>query len=152
MSRLLFTVAAASLLVGTLGRADQPAKPTPDRVKRVRQMYKKLPCGVLPFTEPSKEVTVRFVKDGGSIAIDLVDAKGKQLTIQLDRKMGTRTRDALCLWIKDGQVRLPPRGPEESAVYGLLLRLPKADRDEVEEVLKVLDWRFAGATPVGVDR
>src|SRR5262245_11748920 len=147
--RLLFMVIGTSLLVATLSSADEPAKPAAERVKLVHQMYEKSPCEILGFAEPSKKVTVAVGTDGGSMMIALVDAKDKQLTIGLDRKLGTKTRDALSLSTKDGPVRLPPGGPEESAGYGWLLRLPKADGDKVGEVLKVLDERFAGATPIG---
>jgi C-terminal processing protease CtpA/Prc len=50
----------------------------------------------------------------------------------------------------DPLIRLPSRGPEESAVYGLLLRLPKDhEKHGVAELLKILDKRFAGAIPGG---
>ena len=153
--RLVFTVTTTLLLVIALHGADEPAKPstpTVDRVKLVRAMYKKLPGEILGLAEPSKKLTVSAAFDGGSIRIEVLDAKDKKLIIGLDRKLGTKTRDSLSISTKDGQVRLPHRGPEESAVYGLLLRLQKADMDKVEAVLKVLDERFAGAMPIGADK
>jgi hypothetical protein len=145
--RLLFTLIASLLLVTTLSSADEPAKLTAERVKLVLQMYEKLPCEILGFIEPSKKIKVLFAQDGGSIGIFLVDTKDKQLLIRLDRNLETKARDSLCLSTKDGELRLPARDPEESAVYGLLVRLPKADRERVGVVLEVLDQRFAGAIP-----
>jgi hypothetical protein len=153
--RLMFAATATLLLVTALHSADQPAEPpklTADRVKLVRAMYEKLPGEILGFAEPSKKLSVlstfsaiEKLAPGGTYKIEMLDAKDKKLTIRLDRKLQTKTRDSLFISTNDGdEVRLPPRGPEESAVYGLLLRLPKADKEMVEEVLKVLDERFAG--------
>ncbi len=152
--RFMFTGTSVLLLVAALSIAGEPAKtskPTADRVKLVRAMYEKLPCEILGFAEPSKNLIAAASPDEGSVGIILLDAKDKKLAIFLDRKQGTKTPDSLYLNIDDG-VRLPHRGPEESAVYGLLLRLPKADRDKVKEVLKVLDQRFAGAMPIKMDK
>lgn len=147
--RMLFTVIGTWLLMVPLNHANEPAVPTAERVRLVRQMYEKMSCDILGFTEPSKSVSVAMATDGGSIAIALVDASDKKLTVILDRKLGTETRNSLSISTKEGLARLPHRGPEESAVYGLLLRLPKADGNQVAEVTKVLDDRFAGALPIG---
>jgi RNA polymerase sigma factor (sigma-70 family) len=128
------------------------AAPTADRVNLVRQMYAKLPCEILEFVEPLK----RFVaaqKDGKSIMLLLEDAKDKKLTIihLFDSRL-SKTPGSLLLTTG----HLPPRGPEESAVYGLLLRLAanppekttKLQLKLLDEVLAVLDERFAGAMPI----
>jgi RNA polymerase sigma factor (sigma-70 family) len=134
--------------------------PSSDRIKLVRQMYEKLPCGILGVTEPSKQVTAQGFLDGGTIQITVRDAKDNKLVLRLDRQLQTKTRDALFLTTKAGEVRLPARGPEESAVYGLLLRCttkpPEGTPGDtlalLGDVLKVLDERFAGAAPIGVEK
>jgi len=91
--RKLFTAISSWLLLATLCSAEEPAKPTAERVKLVRQMYEKLPCEILGFAEPSKSVTAAFATDGGSIAITLVDASDKKLTMVLDRKLVAPARN-----------------------------------------------------------
>ena len=81
----------------------------------------------------------------------LEDANGKELAIHLLGKLGKQS-DSLLL----ATGRLPSRGPEEAAVYGLLLRVSaqppeKTTRTQLElleAVLMVLDERFAGAMPI----
>ena len=137
----------------TLSGADEPSKPpkpSEGRVKAVRQMYAKLPCDILGFAEPSKRFVVAQ-QSGLGVELLLEDANGKELTIHLLRKPGKQT-DSLLL----ATGLLPSRGPEESAVYGLLLRVSaqppeKTTRTQLElvaAVLAVLDERFAGAMPI----
>jgi hypothetical protein len=151
--RLVLTVVASLLLVSTLSSADEPAKPTAERVKLVRQMYEKLPCEILGFAEPAKKVVEALaLLDGGTRVLVLQDAKDNKLSIRFDGKLDSKTRGSLFLATR----RSPPRGPEESAVYGLLLRFsakppdntPKADLEAVGGFLAVLDERFAGAMPI----
>jgi hypothetical protein len=142
------TTVVASLFVVALSSADAPPA---ERVKKVRAMYEKLPADILEITEPAKMLKVQVFRDGGTITVTLTDAKDKELSVRLDRKIGTKTRDDLFLAGK----HLPHRGPEESAVYGLLLRtvakppdnIPKMDIETIEALLQVLDARFAGAMP-----
>ncbi len=125
-----------------------PSKPTADRVKLVRQMYAKLPCDILGFAEPTKKI-VTIQKDSHALMIVLEDANEKRLEIHL--LQGPTAPGSLML--RSG--RLPPRGPEESAVYGLLLRLAANPPEKttapllrpVDAMLAVLDERFAGAMP-----
>ena len=119
-------------------------------VRAVRQMYAKLPCDILGFAEPSKRFVVAQ-KTGLGVELLLEDANGKELAIHLLGKLG-KQGDSLLL--ATGQ--LPSRGPEEAAVYGLLLRVSaqppeKTTRTQLElleAVLMVLDERFAGAMPI----
>jgi hypothetical protein len=152
MSRQLLVMAVGALLVvPALHATDKPAKPskpTAERVELVRQMYGKLPSDILGIAEP---VILAGVGWGGTDArelrsVILKDANGKKLEISL--AWWTKTVDSLTL--NEGREGLlPDRGPEESAVYGLLLRLPKEDREGpgVAEFLTILDKRFAGAMP-----
>jgi hypothetical protein len=150
------TVAGENTPVETNQKADRnqepatPSQSTAERIKLVRQMYAKLPCEVLGFVEPAKGLLVAQT-DGRTVMLELQDANDKKLVIHLLRKM-SQPPDSLLL--ATGQ--LPPRGPEESAVYGLLLRLSanapekmtEAQRKLVDAVLAVLDERIAGAIPV----
>jgi hypothetical protein len=128
----------------------KPSKPTADRVKLVRQMYAKLPCEIIGFAEPAKRI-VSWQNDGRARMVTLEDANGKKLAIYLVPKLGDTTN---VLLLTAG--RLPPRGPEESAVYGLLLRLSTKPPDKtvkegiefVDAILAALDERFAGAMPI----
>ena len=119
----------------------------------MRQMYEKLPCEILGFAEPAKKVVEAFsLRDGGTMVLVLQDAKDNKLSIRFDGKIGSKTRGSI--FLKEGC--LPPRSPEESAVYGLLLRFaanppektPNADVEAVKGFLAVLDERFAGAMPI----
>ena len=150
---LIFTLAGSLMLAPTLSRADEPSappQPSEGRVKAVRQMYAKLPCDILGFAEPSKRFVVAQ-KTGLGVELLLEDANGKELTIHLLGKLG-KQGDSLLL----ATGHLPTRGPEESAVYGLLLRVSaqppeKTTRTQLElvdAVLAVLDERFTGAMPI----
>lgn len=129
--------------------AGQPVKPTADRVKLVRQMYSKLPCDILDVSEPIKQIVV--TQKGISIMVLLEDAKARKFEINLLPKLG-KTPDAILL----PTGKLPPRGPEESAVYGLLLRLAAKPPEKtmpiqlqhLDAILAALDERFAGAMPI----
>jgi hypothetical protein len=87
-------------------------------------------------------------KSALGVQLFLEDANGKKLTITL------LSDPPASLLLATG--KLPPRGPEESAVYGLLLRLSekpgeKTTKGQLElpdTVLAVLDQRFAGAMPI----
>jgi hypothetical protein len=174
--QLPLTVLCALLPVPALQGADMPAKasePTTERVRLVRQMYEKLPWEILGLAEPVKLAGVGYsfsdtwearVRD-----VVLKDAKGKKLpillgswgdqggksanSVYLDRERLPRGPEeaaaALSGWQFWDRERLPRRNAEEAAVYGLLLRLPKADREAegVAGLLKVLDQRFAAAMP-----
>jgi RNA polymerase sigma factor (sigma-70 family) len=128
----------------------RPSKPTAGRVKLVRQMYAKLPCDILGFVEPAKRIVVAQA-DGRTSMLLLEDANNKKLAIHLLNKL-SEPQESLLL----ATGRLPPRGPEESAVYGLLLRLAakppdrttEGQRELLDTMLAVLDQRFAGAMPV----
>jgi len=81
-----------------------PTRRTADRVKRVRQMYAKVPCEILGFVEPAKRI-VGTQNDGRSVMLLLEDANDKKLAIHLLPKLG-KTPDSFLLMA--GQ--LPPHG------------------------------------------
>jgi RNA polymerase sigma factor (sigma-70 family) len=136
---------------GEADEIDRLAKPSPDRVKQVRQMYAKLPSDILGVAEPTKRILT--VNSRGTLGFNIIleDANGKKWTIHLLH--GPLAPKGSPLLLSSG--RLPPRGPEESAVYGLLLRLAANPPEKtmpsllqaVDAILAVLDERFAGAIP-----
>ena len=107
------------------------AKPEPRTAIRAR--YAKQSAAVLKIDEPVKVSKAFYWKDGGSIGILLTDAKGKEHAFCLDgrplpskehpNEQGTRN-----LFVgathptKPGAKMVDVRGPEESALYSIMLR------------------------------
>jgi hypothetical protein len=129
MTRLLLGIPCLFLALMT-GRADGVKK---DPVAETRAKYAKQSAEVLKIVEPVKVSNVFYWKDGGSIGIELTDAKDKKHLFCLDGRFlpskeqpnekGTRN-----LYIganhptrKDAK-KVEMRGPEESALYGVMLR------------------------------
>ena len=76
---------------------------------------------------------------------------GDKVAVAIQRDGQGQTVGVTLGWTSSGafglKPRLPLRGPEESAVYGVLLCLPADDRKGAEYFLEILDERFAGAMP-----
>jgi hypothetical protein len=153
------------------GRAEEPKNPAADRVKVVRATYEKLPPTILNIKEPIRVEQCTLQKVPVSHNLTLVDAdevyhsfnwwldKGKFQNAEFDR----------IYWLyykgiageREGKFLLAVRGPEEDALYGLLLRWAAA-KEKVKEItlfdqsmlksvnalLERLDERFAGEKPV----
>jgi hypothetical protein len=143
------------------------AKPkTADRAEAVRDKYAKLAADVLKIAEPIEVTEVKYYKDGGSIGLILTDAKKVRHTLCMDgRKRGPFP---IVLGVDypglEGGRQVEFRGPEETALYAVLLRWarshPERDylfgrRDEaldpknrhlwqVSTFLLRLDRRFTG--------
>jgi hypothetical protein len=138
---------------GEAGEPGKAAKPTAERVKLVRQMYAKLPADILGFAEPTKRIVV-MNKTGRWMNIILEDANAKPQTITLFDGPVEPVGLSGSILLTSG--RLPPRGPEESAVYGLLLRIAANPPENtmpqllqaVDTILAALDERIAGAMPI----
>ncbi len=139
---------ANQIVVDTVKKREN--EPAADRVKCVRQMYAKLPSDILGIAEPIKRI-VRMQIEIHSLQVLIEDASGKRETILLSRGFGKETDSTHLLTMG----RLPARGPEESAVYGILLRLfekppektTKMQLQVIGNILEELDLRFAGALP-----
>ena len=153
---LVLTAICTPLLLTALTRADEPtkpSKPSAERVKIVREMYQKLPCDILGFAEPAKKMAA-WATTNGSMTLVLQDTKDRKISISFHD--GSVFYMANPTKISDLGDRLPLRGPEESAVYGLLLRVAanppekaaKEDVESVKEGLTLLDERYAGAMPI----
>lgn len=94
-------------------------------------------------------------EDGGTIVVDLKDARGKTLAMILDRRIGSPTRESMFVSYMP-YTRLPVllRGPEEAALYGILLRwkAPKNTEDwtrvSAQAMVEHLDQRFAAEASI----
>jgi len=123
MNRLLIGI-TCFFLVFMSGRTE-PAKRDP--VTETRVKYAKLAADVLKIAEPVKVSEVFYWKDGGSIGIEVTDAKGKKHLFCLDgrslKENGTRNLFVGATYpSRPGATKVDYRGPEESALYGVMLR------------------------------
>jgi hypothetical protein len=163
---LLATTCALSLLPFSRSLTAEEALPNPDRVKQVRALYSKLPSDILKIKEPVTVVDVEFTRIPLASIVILKDAAGQQLFVRRDQGLDTPTPDALFLSrvapFKQ-ETRLGDRGPEELAVYGLMIRWleaelkkPYDDRldrwtmNDVEQFLNRSDRRYTSDPPVEV--
>lgn len=153
-SLIAIILGPATYLIVGLAEVDaqKPDKPAPERVKLVRQMYEKVPPIIFELAEPLQLVKATMYEDGGTIVVDFKDAKGKPFAMILDRRIGSPTRESMFIrFMSSSQRKLVLlRGPEEAALYSLLLRwsaTPESDhwtRVSANALLDHLDQRFAG--------
>lgn len=124
----LFLTGLCAISLGVLPGAAAEAKK--DAAEETRAKYAKQPADALRVVEPVKVKDVFYWKDGGSIGIVLTDAKGEEHAFCLDGRLsedpkGKGTRN---LFVgathptRPGAKMVAPRGPEESALYGVMLR------------------------------
>ena len=105
-------------------------KQTP--AEEIRAKYAKQSAKLLQIVEPVKVSEVFYYKDGGTIGIVLADAKGKKHAFCLDGrflpKEDPNANGPRNLFIgathptKAGAKKVAVGGPEESALYGVMLR------------------------------
>jgi hypothetical protein len=165
-------VAALSLFaVSPGGRAEDPGGPAADRIKAVRATYEKVPPTVLGIKEPIRVTQYSDQTEPVTSILVLVDADDTYHHFDWwrDRRKFQNAEYDRIYWLhykglrgeRKGKFRLAVRGPEEAALYGLLLRwaaarekekdLPLFDQGMVKNVnglLKKLDERFAAEKPV----
>jgi hypothetical protein len=149
-------VTGAACLLACPGNAwpQGPAAPPQERVNLVRQMYEKVPPLIFEVAEPVQLVKATMYEDGGTIVVQLKDAKGKELAVILDRKIGSSTRESMFVsYVPNSKEPVLLRGPEEAALYGILLRW-RATKDSenwtrvsANAMLEHLDRRFAAVVP-----
>ena len=152
---------------------EEPAAGTADRRKVVRETYASVP----PLVFQMKEPLLIFSSSRGiapnspeSVSIHLNDADGRihWFTWNYDKRFPNREFDRIYWQHAEssakpmhGPFRLAPRGPEEAALYGLLIRMEQAwekqansellDRERrkwARPFLDGLDKRFANEPPV----
>ncbi|HEY2249590.1 MAG TPA: hypothetical protein VGH74_00970 [Planctomycetaceae bacterium] len=153
------------------GDTEEPDEAAADRVKVVRASYEKLPPLILGIVEPIRVTQCTHQKVPVVINLIFTDAdgtnqhfswwldKGNFLNAEYDRIDWVHYKGPDSLGAR--KFRLAIRGPEEGALYGLLLRwsatkvaakdLSLFDRqmlDEVNRFLEKLDERIASAKPV----
>jgi hypothetical protein len=113
-----------------IGRAE-PAKTDP--VAETRAKHAKQSAKVLNIVEPIRVSEVFYYKDGGTIGIEITDAKDRKHLFCLDgRSLPTKeepnAKGTRNLYLgatyptKPGAKKVDMRGPEEAALYGVLLR------------------------------
>jgi len=167
-------ILAAAMLPVALGggaRAEDPGDPAVDRVRIVRATYAKLPPTILGVKEPIRVTQCALQTVPALYGLTFTDAEGTHhfFAWWLDRKKFQNQEYDLIDWVRykglssvgGKKYRLPVRGPEEDALYGLLLRWAASQEaatgstlfeqkmlDEVNDLLKRLDERFAGEKPV----
>lgn len=155
-------IAALALLVGyqipvslLIANAASDDQDVPPRVQTVRSMYRHMPSSILGIADPISVIWGTGYDDGGTIAIRLMDATGQELEVCLDRRLYISPRDSTWAQLSYSErmerreqshlmyldatyptasgahpVRL--RGPEESAVYAMLIRWAEKNPFEPE--------------------
>ena len=126
-----FNSRRVSWTIGTersvLETVERQLKARTDRHNAIRDSYEKRALTPLKLVEPVEVQETFYYKDGGSIGIILRDAKGAEHKFCFDgRKPGESPLflDAVHP-SRDGAKKVALRGPEESALYGIMLRWVK---------------------------
>ena len=120
--RMMLLAIVCFVLALTTGRADEAKKET---ATDIRARYAKRSAEILKIVEPVKVSNVYYWKDGGSLGIELTDAKEKKHLFALDGRLKGGPRN---LYIGatypggQGSKMVEVFGPEESALYGVMLR------------------------------
>jgi hypothetical protein len=168
--RILAGVALVTLC-GT-GRAEEPKDgAAADRVKVIRAMYGQVPPTILQLKEPIRLTQCAEQRVPVVIGLLFTDAEGTNHSFSwyLDnKKVQNREFDRL-YWTRykgsdplgENMLALPVRGPEEVALYGVLLRWASAKEKakdlslfeqsmlkDVNSLLTRLDDRLGGEKPV----
>jgi hypothetical protein len=107
-----------------------PNDKQPERLQQIRRMYEKLPCEILKITEPVEVTEAHAYRDGGTIGLVLTDASKTQHEFCLDGRSfdEAQAREPKYVYLgathatHKGARRVQIRGPEEAAIYGVLLR------------------------------
>jgi hypothetical protein len=111
-------------LCSTGAGTDLDQKPVKPDLQSLRAAIAKRPCKVLAIVEPVEIKEVFYWKDGGSIGLELKDAKGTVHRFALDG----RAKKSRCLFLgvnypsETSGKRVDVWGVEEQELYSLLLR------------------------------
>jgi hypothetical protein len=120
MKKMLLGIAWLGFAIGPTSANDDQKDP----VAETRAKYVKQSAEVLDIVEPIKVSEVFYYKDGGTIGIEITDAKDKKHLFCVDgREKGTRNLYLGATYpTRAGAKKVDIRGPEESALYGVMLR------------------------------
>lgn len=150
------------------GGAEDPKDSAADRVKVVRATYQPVPPTILRTKEPIRVTQFSEQQLPKCIILVAVDAdeKSHRFDWWLDKEKSSNREYDRIYWyptgtVSEGPFRLPHRGPEEAALYGLMLRWAEATEEKkgtlnlfdksmlnsVNTLLEKLDERFAGERP-----
>jgi hypothetical protein len=149
MKTLIFGLACLAVTVLARTPEDDAKKGDP---QSVRAALAKKPCKVLAIVEPVEVSEAFYWKDGGSIGLELKDAKGKVHRFALDG----RAKKPSCLFVgvtypsDAAGKRVEIQGVEEQELYAVLLRWVNGhpQRDALFDGAKKLDeskqrlWEF----------
>ena len=123
---------AATVACGDGGRPEEPKDTPADRIKIVRSAYEKLPPTILHIKEPIRVEQCTLQKIPTSHVLMIVDADEVHHDFNwwLDKGKFANAEFDTIYWLyhkgiageRKGKFRLAARGPEEDALYGLLLR------------------------------
>jgi hypothetical protein len=122
-----FRVLAASLFALACLNASSGSDKKAKDAKTIRAEYAKMPCKVLSIVEPVEVTVTAYIKDGGTIGIELTDSKKTKHVFCHDRRSeeGVNT-DNIFLGAfhpsQKGAKEAKARGPEEQELYAVLLR------------------------------
>ncbi len=144
--RYLLSTAICSLVLLAVGAADEAKDPRAS----ARAKYRNHSGTALNIAEPAKFSRGFGWKDGGTVGIELIDAKGKKHSFSLYSPggAGLPEKDKPAKIIPnlfigaahpkhDGAKMVDVRGPEEMALYGVLLRI--IDQHKEKDVLRAKD-------------
>jgi len=150
--------------------------PGPERIQAVRKTYRAVPPGILGVKEPIKVLWSDVLFDGGTIFLKAEDAEGRifHATLKSDVSYNKLDPENEADLVQNYQTQTIQfdfsknvnsgayysiRGPEEAAIYGLLIRwsekpnyepvdekLQKYQKHWTELFLKAMDHRFAGVS------
>ena len=151
--------------------AADPADEKAERVKAVRATYEKMPPTVLNIKEPIRveQCTLQKVPVTHNLMIVDADEVYHHFNWWLDTGKFQNAEYDRIYWLyykgiageRKGKFRLAVRGPEEDAMYGLMLRwvatkekakeltlFEQSMLKNVKDLLEKLDERFAAEKPV----
>lgn len=166
---------AALVALGHGARAEEPKGAAADRIKVVRASYEKLPPTILGFKEPIQVKQCQKQNIPAAFNLVITDAESAHnFNWWLEKERSANKEYDRIEWIsykgepfktpRDAKwLRLATRGPEEDALYGLLLRWAATKEKEkslsarneavlkdVNVILEKFDERFAGEKPVPI--
>jgi hypothetical protein len=131
-SSLLALLVAGLLSARDAGAQDTPARPSAARIDSIRASYAAFPATILRVHEPIQVLWSDIYLDGGTQGLRFSDATSRIIKCCLDQRIHDPLDDPSPHLMYFGVEYPDPahgvliRGPEESALYGLLIRYVQA--------------------------